>query len=116
MAGLGWACPLKCASVAESFSNERYFNDEGSTTMHIIYFLLIGLCAGWLAGQLFRGIGFGLLGDMVVGCIGAFVGGFVFGLLGIATGGLLGALLSATVGALLLLFLLSLLRRKGVVK
>jgi uncharacterized membrane protein YeaQ/YmgE (transglycosylase-associated protein family) len=84
--------------------------------MHIIYFLLIGLCAGWLAGQLFRGNGFGLLGDLIVGCIGALVGGFVFGLFGIGTSGLLGALISATVGAILLLFLLKLLRQKGLVK
>lgn len=84
--------------------------------MHIIYFLLIGLCAGWLAGQLFRGSGFGILGDLIVGCIGALVGGFVFGLLGIGASGLLGALISATAGAILLLFLLKLLRRKGVIK
>lgn len=84
--------------------------------MHIIYFLLIGLCAGWLAGLVFRGSGYGILGDMIVGCIGALVGGFVFGLLGIGTSGLLGALISATIGALILLFLLGLLRKKKLLK
>jgi uncharacterized membrane protein YeaQ/YmgE (transglycosylase-associated protein family) len=84
--------------------------------MHIIYFLLIGLCAGWLAGQLFRGSGFGLLGDLIVGCVGALVGGFIFSMLGVATGGLLGALVSATIGALLLLFLIKVLRKNRVIK
>lgn len=83
---------------------------------NLLYFLLIGLVAGWLAGLLFRGSGFGLLGDLIVGCMGAFIGGFIFGLLGIGAGGLLGALISATAGAVLLLFLLKLLRQKRVIK
>jgi uncharacterized membrane protein YeaQ/YmgE (transglycosylase-associated protein family) len=50
--------------------------------MNILYFLLIGLAAGWLAGQIMKGKGFGIIGNMIVGCIGALVGGYVFGLLG----------------------------------
>jgi len=72
----------------------------------LLYFLLIGLAAGWLAGKLMKGHSFGLLGNLVVGVIGALLGGFLFGLLGMVAIGLLGSLLSATVGAIVLLFLL----------
>jgi uncharacterized membrane protein YeaQ/YmgE (transglycosylase-associated protein family) len=78
---------------------------------YLIWFLLIGLAAGWLAGRIMKGKGFGVLGDMVVGVIGAFVGGWVFGLLGLAAGGLLGRLITATVGAILLLYVLRLAKR-----
>jgi uncharacterized membrane protein YeaQ/YmgE (transglycosylase-associated protein family) len=49
--------------------------------MAFLWFLLIGLAAGWLAGQLTKGGGFGLVGDLVVGVVGALLGGFLFGLL-----------------------------------
>jgi uncharacterized membrane protein YeaQ/YmgE (transglycosylase-associated protein family) len=79
--------------------------------MDFVWFLLIGLVAGWLAGKLMKGGGFGLIGDLVVGVIGALLGGWLFGVLGIAAGGLIGALITATVGAMLLIFLLRLLKR-----
>ncbi len=79
--------------------------------MELVWFLLIGLVAGWLAGQLMKGGGFGVLGDLVVGVIGALVGGFLFNLLGLYAGGLLGRLIEATCGAVVLLFLLRLLKR-----
>lgn len=78
--------------------------------MNLILFLLIGLCAGWLAGKFMKGGGFGVVGDLVVGVIGALLGGFVFGLLGIAAYGLLGSLIVATVGAILLLYLIRLVK------
>jgi uncharacterized membrane protein YeaQ/YmgE (transglycosylase-associated protein family) len=78
--------------------------------MNIIGFLLIGLLAGWLAGLLVKGRGFGLVANLIVGVIGALVGGFVFGQLGVTTGGWVGELLSATVGAVILLVLLKLIR------
>lgn len=77
----------------------------------LIIFLLIGLCAGWLAGKLMKGGGFGLVGDLIVGVIGALLGGWVFGLLGIGAYGLLGQLIIATVGAILLLYLIRLLKK-----
>jgi uncharacterized membrane protein YeaQ/YmgE (transglycosylase-associated protein family) len=77
----------------------------------LIWFLLIGLCAGWLAGKIMKGGGFGIIGDLIVGVIGAFLGAWVFGLLGIGAGGLLGALVTATVGAMLLLFLIRLINK-----
>jgi uncharacterized membrane protein YeaQ/YmgE (transglycosylase-associated protein family) len=75
--------------------------------MSIIIFLAIGAVAGWLAGNLMKGGGFGFWGNIVVGVIGAVVGGFVFGLLGISTSGLIGSIITATAGAALLLFIVS---------
>ena len=79
--------------------------------MNIVWFLLIGLAAGWLAGQFMKGGGFGLVGDLIVGVIGALLGGFLFGLLGISAGGQLGALITATVGAVVLILLLRVIKR-----
>jgi len=79
--------------------------------MDFLWFLLIGVAAGWLAGQLMKGGGFGLLGDLIVGVIGALLGGFLFGLLGIAATGLIGSLVTATVGAIALLALLRVIKR-----
>jgi uncharacterized membrane protein YeaQ/YmgE (transglycosylase-associated protein family) len=80
--------------------------------MNVLWFILIGIAAGWLAGQIMKGGGFGIVGDLIVGVIGALLGGFLFGALGIgAGGGLLGSLIVATIGAIILLFLLRLIRR-----
>ena len=84
--------------------------------MEFVWFILIGLAAGWLAGQLMKGGGFGIVGDIVVGVIGALLGGFLFRTLGVsAGGGLLGSLIVATIGAVILLFLLRLIKRAYVV-
>lgn len=79
--------------------------------MNLVYFLLIGLAAGWLAGLVMKGRGFGLLGNMVVGVIGAFLGGFLFQFFGVAAGGLLGSLVVAFVGAVVLLFVVGLVKK-----
>jgi len=79
--------------------------------MDIVWFLLIGLVAGWLASLLMRVRGFGLLEKLIVGVIGALIGGYVFGVLGVSASGTLGKLIAATVGAAILLFLLKLIRR-----
>ena len=77
----------------------------------LIWFLLIGLIAGWLAGKVMRGGGFGVIGDMIVGVIGAFLGAWIFSLLGISAGGLIGSIVTAFVGAVVLLLLLRLIKR-----
>lgn len=79
--------------------------------MEFLWFALIGLCAGWLAGQIWKGGSFGLVGNLIVGVIGAILGGWLFGMLGFGAGNLLGQLAVATVGAIVLLFLLSLLSK-----
>lgn len=75
-----------------------------------LIFLFIGLAAGWLAGQFTKGRGFGLLGNLVVGVVGALLGGFLFRLVGLASIGLLGELIMATVGAIVLVYLISLIK------
>ncbi|HEY2092014.1 MAG TPA: GlsB/YeaQ/YmgE family stress response membrane protein [Thermoanaerobaculia bacterium] len=84
--------------------------------MGLLWFVIIGAVAGWLAGQFMKGSGFGLLGDIVVGVIGAFLGGYVFRALGLHLGGgLVGSLIVAFVGAVILLFVVRLFtgRRSG---
>jgi uncharacterized membrane protein YeaQ/YmgE (transglycosylase-associated protein family) len=83
------------------------FNDKGEIMdlTGLIVFLAIGAIAGWLAGTLMKGGGFGLPGNIVVGIIGAILGGFVFGLVGISAGGFIGSIVTATAGAALLLFI-----------
>ena len=68
----------------------RIENLEETTMFSLIYFLLIGLAAGWLAGKLMKGHGFGILGNLMIGVIGSILGGFLFGLLGLQAVGLLG--------------------------
>ena len=72
--------------------------------MNLLWFLIVGLVAGWLAGTLVRGSGYGAVGDLIVGVIGAFVGGLVFSAGGVAGGGLTGSILVATIGAIVLIF------------
>ncbi len=72
--------------------------------MHLVWFLLVGLIAGWLAGKVTRGSGFGVLGDIVIGVIGAFIGGFLFRQVGIFASGTLGSVIVATVGAVVLVY------------
>jgi uncharacterized membrane protein YeaQ/YmgE (transglycosylase-associated protein family) len=79
--------------------------------MQFMWFILLGIAAGWLAGQVMKGGGYGLVGDLIVGVIGALLGGFLFGLLGISAGGLLGSLVTATVGAIVLIALLRAIKR-----
>jgi uncharacterized membrane protein YeaQ/YmgE (transglycosylase-associated protein family) len=84
--------------------------------MGLLWFVIIGALAGWLAGQFMKGNGFGLIGDIIVGVIGAFIGGYLFRAIGVSLGGgLLGTLIVAFVGAVLLLFVVRLFtgRRSG---
>ena len=80
--------------------------------MDAAWFILIGLAAGWLAGQIMGAGSYGVVGDLVVGVIGALLGGFLFGIAGIPmSGGLFGSLVVATVGAVVLITGLRVLRR-----
>ncbi len=80
--------------------------------MYLLWFLLIGVIAGWLAGKVFRGQGFGLIGDLIVGVLGALVGGYLFRLAGFAAYGTLGSLLTAFIGAIVLLAIMNWIARK----
>jgi len=77
--------------------------------MDLLWFVIIGAIAGWLAGQFMKGSGFGLIGDIIVGVIGSFLGGYVFRKVGLEIGhGLVGTLIVAFIGAVLLLFIVRL--------
>jgi uncharacterized membrane protein YeaQ/YmgE (transglycosylase-associated protein family) len=78
----------------------------------IIAWLIIGAIAGWLAGILVKGGGFGLIVDIIVGIVGAFIGGWLAGVLGITLGGgWIGSILTAVIGAVILLLLIRLIKR-----
>lgn len=78
----------------------------------IIIFLLVGGVAGWLAGVIVRGGGFGIIGNIAVGIIGAFVAGFLFPVFGISLGvGIVASILHATIGAVVLLLIVRVLKR-----
>lgn len=80
--------------------------------MGFIWLILVGLIAGWLAGVLVKGGGFGVLGDIVVGILGALIGGFLFQSLGVsAGGGFLGSILVATIGAIVLIVVLRIIKK-----
>jgi uncharacterized membrane protein YeaQ/YmgE (transglycosylase-associated protein family) len=81
--------------------------------MDFLWFILIGIAAGWLAGQLMKGGGYGLVGDLILGVIGALLGGWLFGMAGIGPFGLIGQLVVATIGAILLILLLRLIKTKA---
>ena len=82
------------------------------STHGLIAWIVIGVVAGWLAGMLVKGGGFGLIGDIVVGVIGAFVGGWLAGVLHIHIGsGMISSIITATVGAVILIVILRLVRR-----
>jgi uncharacterized membrane protein YeaQ/YmgE (transglycosylase-associated protein family) len=78
----------------------------------LIYWIIVGLIAGWLAGQVMRGGGYGVVVDIILGILGAIVGGWVFGALGIwPGGGLLGGIIVAIVGAVILVAISRALKR-----
>jgi uncharacterized membrane protein YeaQ/YmgE (transglycosylase-associated protein family) len=76
--------------------------------------VLVGLAAGWLAGKIVQGTGFGLVGDILIGTIGAFIGDWVMPQLGLHLGvGIVGAIINATIGATVLLLVIRLFRDRG---
>ena len=83
--------------------------------MEILWYLIIGGVAGFLAGQIMKGQGFGLVGNVIVGIIGGIVGGWLFSLLQLEAGGLIGSLIVALIGAVVLLCVVNLIMgKKGV--
>ena len=105
--------------IGEPFSHSWLWHPDArpecstsEVSITVLWFLLVGVIAGWLAGVLVKGGGFGLIGDLVVGIIGALIGGLLFGGLGALLGrGVLGSILIATLGAVVLLVVLRVLKR-----
>jgi uncharacterized membrane protein YeaQ/YmgE (transglycosylase-associated protein family) len=84
---------------------------RGDAMFYLVWVVLIGILAGWLAGQIMKGRGFGVLGDLIVGVIGSLLGSFLFGLIGIVAYGLIGRLVMAVIGAIVLLYLIRLIKK-----
>jgi uncharacterized membrane protein YeaQ/YmgE (transglycosylase-associated protein family) len=94
-----------------NFAHSRKFKPPWHSQLVILF---VGLVAGWLAGQIVQGTGFGLVGDLIVGILGAFIGSWLLPQLGIRLGtGLISAIVNATIGAVLLLLVVRLVRGGG---
>jgi uncharacterized membrane protein YeaQ/YmgE (transglycosylase-associated protein family) len=86
---------------------------EGAMDLQgLLILLIVGAIAGWLAGIIIRGFGFGLIGNIIVGIVGAVIAGWLLPRLGIVIGaGIVGAIINALIGAVILLFIIGLVRR-----
>lgn len=80
--------------------------------MYWLWYILIGLVAGWLAGLIVKGSGSGLLLNIVIGVVGSVLGGWLFGLMGLSSNNMWGSLITSLVGAIVLLLIVSLFTRK----
>ena len=72
----------------------------------MLWFLIIGIITGWLAGKIVKGRGFGLICDLVIGVVGSFIGGYLSGILGFSAHGKIGGIITATIGAVVLLWII----------
>jgi len=77
----------------------------------IIWWIVVGLIAGWAAGKIMKGGGYGVIADILLGIVGAIVGGWVVGQFGIGGGGLVWSILVAILGAVILIFLTRLIKK-----
>lgn len=80
--------------------------------MDLIIFLVIGALAGWLAGVIMKGGGFGIIGNIVVGILGSFLGGWLLPRVGLSFGGEFGGFVTAVIGAVILLFVVGLIKKR----
>jgi len=80
--------------------------------MDLIIFLVIGALAGWLAGVIMKGGGFGIIGNLVVGLLGSFLGGWLLPRVGLSFGGEFGGFVTAVIGAVILLFVVGLIKKR----
>ena len=80
--------------------------------MEFLWFLIIGIAAGWIAGQIMKGSGFGIIMNLVIGVVGAFIGGFIFRFFGVGGDGILFSLFASVVGAVVLLWIIGLVKKK----
>jgi uncharacterized membrane protein YeaQ/YmgE (transglycosylase-associated protein family) len=86
--------------------------EEEMNIESLLIFVLIGAIAGWLAGQIMKGFGFGIIGNIIVGVVGAFIAGIVLPAVGVSIGsGIIGSIIHATIGAILLLFVIGIIKR-----
>lgn len=79
--------------------------------MHILWIIIIGGIAGWLAGKIMRGDGFGIIIDIIVGIIGGWIGGSILGWFGVHGGGIISDLIIAVIGAIILIWIIRMIRK-----
>jgi uncharacterized membrane protein YeaQ/YmgE (transglycosylase-associated protein family) len=84
---------------------------EEAEMSNFIYWIVVGLIAGWLAGKVMKGGGYGVIVDIILGILGGILGGWVFGLLGITAGGMIGSIIVAFVGAVILVWITRLVKK-----
>lgn len=87
--------------------------DINLSLSNVLWWLVVGLIAGFLASQVMRGGGYGIIGDIVVGIVGAFIGGWLAGFLGLGSFGLIGTIVVAFIGACILLAILHAVSGRG---
>ena len=80
--------------------------------MGFLTWIIVGLIAGWLAGQVMKGGGYGILVDIILGILGGIVGGWVFGMLGLHAGGMIGSIVVSFIGAVILVWITRLVKKK----
>lgn len=85
--------------------------DNNAALMGWIWVIVIGILAGFIAGKIMRGKGFGMIVDLLLGIVGAWLGGYLFTVFGLTAGGIIGRLLMSVIGAMLLLFLIRLIKK-----
>jgi uncharacterized membrane protein YeaQ/YmgE (transglycosylase-associated protein family) len=98
--------------VAQRLADAAHPAAPGGNGMSFIIWLIVGGIAGWLAGQIVKGAGFGLIGNVVVGIVGSIVAGYILPKLGIYIGGnFVADVVNAAIGAIILLVIVSFVRR-----
>jgi uncharacterized membrane protein YeaQ/YmgE (transglycosylase-associated protein family) len=103
-------CSLRTPRAAITAAHSQS-KTGGAMLSGLLWWAIVGLIAGFLAGKVMKGGGFGVIMDIVIGIIGAIIGGWVFGLLGIFAGGLIGSIIVAFVGACILLWIVRLIKK-----
>jgi uncharacterized membrane protein YeaQ/YmgE (transglycosylase-associated protein family) len=97
----------RCIRTRTAQDSQRYFKENA-----MLYSIIVGLIAGWLAGQVMKGGGYGVLMDLILGLLGGIVGGWLFGTLGIwPGGGIIGSIIVSFVGAVVLVAITRMLKR-----
>jgi uncharacterized membrane protein YeaQ/YmgE (transglycosylase-associated protein family) len=89
-----------------------YFDFQEVYMAHVIWWIVVGLIAGWAAGRIMKGGGYGMLADILLGIVGGLVGGWVVGLLGFGAGGFIWSVVVATLGAIILIWVTRLIKRE----
>ena len=98
-----------------NYHNKFFLNELNQQNMELLYILLIGAIAGWLAGQIWKGGGFGLLWNIIIGIVGSFVGGWLLNKLGISInlgGPTISLIITSVIGAVVILFVAGLFKKR----